>query len=264
MRSADLYLWFLLYSFVGWVYESLLFTVYCRRPVNRGFLTGPFIPLYGAGGVMLVALFYGRIEHPAAIFVLSLVLTTALEYITAVIMENLFQAKWWDYSAFPLNYKGRIGLISSLVFATMALLTLRYVHPHVVRLTALIPPRPKHLVLTLATAALAVDFTITIRHVFILNGRLREIQGALSGFLAEKKSALRESISTTFEESALYNERIKTLFRLGRRQNARLFRAFPDLRSTRYNDALVRLKSRVLRRRESAPEDADELEEESA
>ena len=175
MRFADLYLWFLLYSVVGWVYESLLFTVYCRRPVNRGFLTGPFLPLYGSGGVMVVALFYGRIEHPAAIFFLSLVLTTALEYLTAVVMENLFQAKWWDYSKFPLNYKGRISVISSLVFAAMALLTLRYVHPHVERLTSLIPPLHKHLILALATIALLVDLTITIRHVFILNGRLREI-----------------------------------------------------------------------------------------
>jgi uncharacterized membrane protein len=271
MRFADLYLWFLLYSVVGWVYESLLFTVYCRRPVNRGFLTGPFLPLYGSGGVMVVALFYGRIEHPAAIFFLSLVLTTALEYLTAVVMENLFQAKWWDYSKFPLNYKGRISVISSLVFAAMALLTLRYVHPHVERLTSLIPPLHKHLILALATIALLVDLTITIRHVFILNGRLREIQGAINSFLAEKRKqagSLRQNILSSFEESEFYTERIRTLFRLDRWQNARLFRAFPDLRSARYGEALSKLKNRVLRRKgapgEDSPESAAAPDDESA
>jgi uncharacterized membrane protein len=173
-------------------------------------------------------------------------------------MENLFQAKWWDYSMFPLNYKGRIGVISSLVFATMALLTLRYVHPQVERLTNLIPPRHKYLILMLATVALLVDLSITIRHVFILNGRLREIQGALNSFLTTKKrqaGALRQNIMTTFEESEFYTERIKTLLRLDRRQNARLFRAYPDLRSLRCNEALGKLKSCVLKRKDSQSED---------
>lgn len=190
VRAGDLYLWFFLYSAVGWAYESLLFTVYCRRPVNRGFLKGPFVPLYGCGGVLLVALLYGRVTNPAHIFLIALVLTTALEYVTAVAMENLFRAKWWDYSMFPLNFQGRISLISSVVFAAMALLTLRFVHPQVERLTGMIPPRAKAHFLILATVYLLGDITFTVRRVLVVNGRLGEMRGHVSAILAERRGAV--------------------------------------------------------------------------
>ncbi|NLT14484.1 MAG: putative ABC transporter permease [Clostridiales bacterium] len=252
MHVLDWLLWFFLYSFVGWAWETALFTVQERRFVNRGFLNGPFCPIYGFGALLLLLLLENNVSNIFALFFIAVFLTTSLEYLTAVLLENLFHAKWWDYSMFPLNYKGRISVISSAVFGIFAVLQIRFIHPFVRSLTGRIPENLKSIILLLVIIYLFIDFTLTIRHVFIMNGRLSEIQGALNDFFGKyyrRAGELRDSIRVSFEESEFYSERIKTLFSLGRLQNRRIIRAFPKLRSFQYDDALKKMKARVLRKK---------------
>lgn len=252
MHVLDWLLWFFLYSFVGWAWESALFTVQERRFVNRGFLNGPFCPIYGFGALLLLLLLEYRVSNILALFLIAVILTTTLEYLTAVLLENLFHAKWWDYSMFPLNYKGRISVISSVVFGVFAVLQIRFIHPFVRSTTDQIPEHIKRILLFLVIIYLFVDFTLTVRHVFIMNGRLSEIQGALNAFFGKyyrRAGELRNSIRENFEESEFYSERIKTLFNLDRFQNRRIMRAFPKFRSLLYDDALKKLRARVLSRK---------------
>lgn len=90
-----LFLWFLFYSFCGWVYESILVSILERRPVNRGFLNGPLCPIYGAGAVGAVVVM-GQVHNPLVVFLLSMVGASILEYVTSWVMEALFHARWWD------------------------------------------------------------------------------------------------------------------------------------------------------------------------
>ena len=97
-----LFLYFFIYSVLGWCTETL----YCRlcegKWTNRGFLYGPYCPIYGFGGVIVV--FLSPFSYsPILIFILGFILTSMLEYITSYIMEKLFDAKWWDYSHMPFN-----------------------------------------------------------------------------------------------------------------------------------------------------------------
>ena len=78
-----LFLWFLLYSFCGWVYESILVSILERRPVNRGFLNGPLCPIYGAGAVGAVVVL-GQVHNPLVVFLLSMVGASILEYVTSM------------------------------------------------------------------------------------------------------------------------------------------------------------------------------------
>lgn len=89
-----LFLWFLLYSFCGWVYESILVSILERRPVNRGFLNGPLCPIYGAGAVGAVVVL-GQVHNPLVVFLFSMVGASILEYVTSWVMEALFHARWW-------------------------------------------------------------------------------------------------------------------------------------------------------------------------
>lgn len=89
------------YSIVGWVYESLICSVGARHFVNRGFLNGPYCPIYGFGAVFDLILL-GKIENPFLLFLLGAIVTCTLEYLTSYGMEKIFHARWWDYS------KGRI------------------------------------------------------------------------------------------------------------------------------------------------------------
>ncbi len=253
MHLTDWILWFFIYSFIGWAWETALFTVQERRFVNRGFLNGPFCPIYGFGALLFLSLLAGRFEGILVIFLLAVVLATALEYLTAVILETLFQAKWWDYSMFPLNYKGRISVISSSVFGVMAVLHLKFIHPFVRSLTDQFPDSYKSLLVLLILLYGLIDLSLTVRHVFILNGRLSEIQLALNGFLgkyARRAGEFKNSLLDSFEESEFYSDRIRTLFSLDRIQNMRIFRAFPKLRSLRYDEALCKLREKLNRKRE--------------
>lgn len=87
-----LFLWFLLYSFCGWVYESILVSILERRPVNRGFLNGPLCPIYGVGAVGAVVVL-GQVHNPLVVFLFSMVGASILEYVTSWVMEALFHAR---------------------------------------------------------------------------------------------------------------------------------------------------------------------------
>lgn len=254
MQLLDWVLWFFIYSFVGWAWETALFTVQERRFVNRGFLNGPFCPVYGFGGLLLLLLLDNRTDNILALFLIALVLTTVLEYLTAVLLEKLFNAKWWDYSMFPLNFQGRISLISSVVFGIFAVLQIRFAHPFIRSLTFQIPEDTKVVIVSLIFVYLLIDFALTVRHVLTLNGRLDEIQCAINCFFgkyAKRAGEFKNAILVSFEESEFYSERIKILFSLDRFQNRRILRAFPKLRSIKYDEAFKTLKARVLGKKDS-------------
>lgn len=260
MHLFDWILWFFIYSFIGWAWESALFTVQERRPVNRGFLNGPFCPVYGFGALLLLLILDQKFNNIFALFFIALVVTTVLEYLTAVILEKLFNAKWWDYSRFPLNFQGRISVISSAVFGVFAVLQIKLIHPFVKSLTDQIPGDYKKVILLIVIIYFFIDFTLTVRHVSAMNSRLGEIQTALNCFFGKyykRAGEFKNALLLSFEESEFYSERIKTLFNLDRIQNKRIIRAFPKLRSIKYDDALKTLKARVLGKKDTQDDQAD-------
>lgn len=136
------FLWFLFYSFVGWMYESILVSCQQHRLVNRGFLNGPLCPIYGTGAILGVAIL-GNVHNPIIIFLISMVGATILEYTTSWVMEQLFHARWWDYTKFPLNFNGRVCLFVSLVWGGFALLFVYIIQPQFEKLVAALHRHPK-------------------------------------------------------------------------------------------------------------------------
>ncbi|MCZ4428067.1 putative ABC transporter permease, partial [Bifidobacterium breve] len=106
LALEHLFLWFVLYSFIGWIYESILVSVMERRLVNRGFLNGPLCPIYGAGAALAIALLH-NMHNPIMIFLISAIGASVLEYVTSWAMEKMFHARWWDYSDYRFNLQGR-------------------------------------------------------------------------------------------------------------------------------------------------------------
>ena len=114
--AGAMVLWFVLYSFIGWMYESILCSVAGKKLVNRGFLNGPVCPVYGTGAVAVVFVLSPLKDKPLALFLTSALLTTSLEYLTSWAMEKLFHARWWDYSKRFLNIHGRVCLRGFVAF----------------------------------------------------------------------------------------------------------------------------------------------------
>ena len=109
-------LWFLVYSLMGWIVESVYMSICNRKLTNRGFAKGPFCPIYGVGALTVFFLLRPYSDQPFQLFLLGMILATAIEFITAVIMNRIFGEIWWDYREKPLNYKGIICLESSIAW----------------------------------------------------------------------------------------------------------------------------------------------------
>lgn len=119
---------FFIYSFIGWVFEVISFLIMRHKLVNRGFLFGPIIPIWGAC-VLLMTLFLKPDDSVFSLFISSAVIATVLEYIINFIMEKLFKARWWDYSHLPFNINGRVWLGSATFFGLGGLLALKFFNP---------------------------------------------------------------------------------------------------------------------------------------
>ena len=97
----------LIFSFMGWLWESFYVSVMEHRIVNRGYVTGPLCTIYGVGGVFMTLTLQPYKNNIIVMFLLAMVFTTTLEYVTATVMEALFHTSWWDYTEERFNYKGR-------------------------------------------------------------------------------------------------------------------------------------------------------------
>ena len=116
-------LWFLTYSILGWLVESVYMSVCNRKLTNRGFARGPICPIYGVGALTVFFLLRPYSDNPVRLFMMGMLLATAIEFLTALIMQKIFGEFWWDYRNKPFNYKGIICLESSIAwgFYTVAL-----------------------------------------------------------------------------------------------------------------------------------------------
>lgn len=246
------FLWLVIYSFVGWTYESILCSITERRIVNRGFLNGPFCPVYGFGS-LIVILVLGNIKNNiAALYFASIMLTCSVEYITAYILEKLFSARWWDYSKHHFNIHGRVCLMGAVVFGLFSVVLIEFIHPPVERFTDGLSPYMLIDSCIFFFIIIVTDLFITVRHILALNVRLKEIQEAINLFInpfimqpmryvEEIKQTLREK----FESSEYYSDRIKALLRLRKFQDIRLARAFPNLKPIKYDKAWQIIKEKL-------------------
>lgn len=121
---------FLLYSILGWIIELVDLSIIERKLIkNRGFLIGPYCPIYGFGA-LLMTLFLTKYENdPVVLFFMAIIVTSILEYYTSVILEKIFKARWWDYSNMKFNINGRVLLINSLGFGFFGLILIYCFNP---------------------------------------------------------------------------------------------------------------------------------------
>ena len=246
MTICNYFLWFLAYSLFGWVYESVYCSIVEKKWVNRGFLSGPICPIYGAGAVLFL-LMLQSIASPVLIFLVGMISASLLEYVTSWVLEALFHTRWWDYENFRFNLNGRICLLGALVFGAFAVVLLKWVHPLVSRATEQVPEQVRWILAAVLLAVLLVDGLVTLARLIHFTNRLAALQAAMNQFVKGAKAQaehLWTSFSRRLEESLPNAERIRALLQSLTAQEKRLLRAFPKVRSLRFNEALLRIKQR--------------------
>ncbi len=115
-KITDYILFFFAFSFIGWIWEVCLVLVQTGKMVNRGVLLGPWLPIYGSGGVLILLLLRKMFNKPIVTFFSMTILCTVIEYITSWYLEVTKGVRWWDYSNYLLNINGRVCLEGAIVF----------------------------------------------------------------------------------------------------------------------------------------------------
>ena len=112
----NLALMFFIFSFVGWIWEVIYIAVTEKVVAKRGMLRGPWLPLYGLGGIVMLEVLSRFRNSPAVVFLLAMIMCGTLEYFTGVAIEHFFGCRWWDYSTKRFQFRGRICLGGIMLF----------------------------------------------------------------------------------------------------------------------------------------------------
>lgn len=284
MQIYRLLLYFFLYSFLGWCTEVAYATVKERRFVNRGFLGGPWCPIYGVGVSAVVTLLDGFQDSLLLLYLSSFVLVTLIEGMTGFIMDKIFHHKWWDYTGLPFNIGGYVCLPFSIAWGAACLVIVKGVHPVIERLVGLLPEAAGLALICVLTAGLAADLAVTTAGILKLNRRLdmlerigaelREISdrmGAnihenvmdameraevlenmaqarkerLDAISGEAKERLDLLAEETRERYDMLRQRYAELTGATLQASRRLVRAFPRMESRRHKELLEELKRKL-------------------
>ena len=281
------FLWLMIYSIIGWVYESTICSISQRKLINRGFLNGPYCPIYGTGAV-LVLLVLGRIQNPVLLFFAGAVLTCSLEYLTSWLMEKLFHARWWDYSKRKFNIGGRVCLIGAVVFGAFSVVLILVLHPWVKSLTDRLTDTALTWICAILLVGIVSDFIVTVKgllgthavfaeYAVLLQQKRRELSeklrlGAEEGrerireLSAEERMKLREAAELGAEERekirrTTEEERERFYAKLQMRLNAqqrRTINSFPQWKLTRNNEVLDGLREAMEKARKRRSSGKDE------
>lgn len=189
------FLWiFFIYAFLGWCTEVSFAALVTGKFVNRGFLNGPWCPVYGFGVVIVLACLTPLADNLPVLFVGSVVLTSILEWLTGFVLEKLFHQRWWDYSDEPFNLNGYICLRFSIAWGFACLFVVKLLHPTILGLIRLIPHFAGVILLALLGAVMAVDLAATVATIVKLNRRLAQID-ELAAKIKEASNEFGENLA---------------------------------------------------------------------
>ena len=252
--------YFIIYSFAGWVLESVSKSIAQKKLVNSGFLSGPICPIYGFGAIiMLLSLGFLK-EKPLLLFIAAFIILSVWEYIVGVLLEKVFKTKYWDYSRFKFNFQGRICLKNSIYWGILGVIFICYIHPFIESYINTIPINLLLYIDIILGIAIIVDVVVSSIAVTNFETMINKIND-MSITIKEKVKELKELKDKNkqkiidIEKNAIENaeNKIKELkinqaklkLRIYRQAN-RLKKAFPSMKSetiTKFLNQKIDLKN---------------------
>ena len=206
---------FYLCSFFGYLIEVFWCYLASKRFVNRGFLCGPVIPVYGLGAVLILFCLLRYYADPVVVFVFGIIITSALEYFTSFLLEKIFHNKWWDYSDRKYNINSRICLQNSFAFGILSLLIIYVIAPGFYFLFSLFSFKVWMTLAIIFTVIFVLDVTYSVIIAYNLRNRIIIVE--------ELKNEKIAKIPVIFEK------RLKESIAGFKAFPNRLLKAFPNL-----------------------------------
>jgi len=234
----------------------LLYIIWSRIVINRGFLSGPVCPVYGFGALFVIWLLKPVGTNIPIVFLCGIVITSTLEYITGWLLEIFFSTRWWDYRNRKFNIAGRVCLRNSILFGLLSVVLMKLLYPFTFYVVGLLPDLWINITNATLLTTFLVDSAFTVNTLVNLNGRLKKLHEFTEDL---KKNA---EILEWFNESEFYKsfQRLKLIAEESRdelnhklhqkfevltdkkKSGQRLIKAFPDMKSIKYDIQLNHLR----------------------
>lgn len=230
---------FIVYSFGGWVMETIKVSIAEKRFVNRGFLFGPYCPIYGFGALTLYLLLDGLTNRPIIYFMAAFFIAAVLEYVTNYVQEKKYHARWWDYSNKPFNVNGRICLENLIYFAGFGTLIMCTFNKYVIELFYLIP---EYLRLVICASLLSVIIFDNI----ISKILIKEIKCDIAEIKGDNTKEINEKLDELLKQKSILKRR--------------LFKAYPGLRLAKLGELVKKTEKNFEERIKELEEKIEELE----
>ncbi len=218
------FLIFIIYSILGWLMETCLCSFKQKKIVNRGFLIGPYCPIYGWGALIIILTLTKYKNDPFIIFGMALLICSILEYFTSWLMEKFFNARWWDYSTQKFNLEGRICLKNSILFGLGGVLVLLVFQPIIENLLSYVP---RSFIFFISSFILIIYIIDNICS-FVIIKKMRLVVNKV-------RSDISDEISRRVKE-IIFNQSIFS---------RRLLLAYPDIKIPNIKIKKLRLKDRI-------------------
>jgi len=248
---AMYYFYFIVYSFLGWVCETTYCSLAAKKFINRGFLVGPFCPIYGTGAVLVLLLLKDYKSDLFVFFGMSILIAAVVEYLSSYLLEKIFNLSLWDYSKNKFNLNGRICVKNLLLFALLCLIIIYVTDPILENITRSMPTWVIDTILIVATILFSVDAFITSKVVvqikkLALNHQLdleemtkvrdnviEDIEEEKEAFIKEKATMLEQKASAIEKEKNMLEKSLEKAFNGKQKVKysyKRLLQAFPKMK----------------------------------
>ena len=260
---------FLFYCMVGWVVESSYVSIRTKKLTNRGFMRGPWLPIYGTGfvGWLLISGSIGL--NPVVVYVVGTLSGTALEFVTGEIMEAIFNVRYWDYSYRKYNIKGQICLPNSLYWGLFAMLMTYGIHKPVEKMMLMIPDKPMRFIVVIGYILMCTDFALSVKAAIDMRDILTQLDKAKEELKIIKKrydvvvavasDGVKDEVDDLKLKYAVLKERIRGLTQIRDINLRDMIKGNPGMVSRKFGDALDTIKSAVynIRNKDNTEENDD-------
>jgi len=176
LEAEKLLTLFYIYSIAGWIMETVSISIREKKFVDRGFLIGPYCPIYGTGVVLITILLKKYSDDVIATFIMSIVICGILEYFTSFLMEKIFKARWWDYSTRKFNLNGRVCLQNLIIFGILGTFIIFVTNPFLLEHIEYISELVLQIILVIFTIIFFVDVIVSYKVIFGLKNISKELK----------------------------------------------------------------------------------------
>ena len=185
---------FFIYSFAGWIMESINISIRNKKFTNRGFLVGPYCPIYGWGVVLITILLQKYHNDIPATFFLSILICGTLEYWTSYFMEKIFKARWWDYSTRKFNINGRICLETLVPFGIAGTAITTWINPFFLKYINMVPENILNIIIGVICALFVIDNIVSFKIIFNLKEMSKEFKDNTDEISNKVKKIIRKKM----------------------------------------------------------------------